>query len=62
MDGKQMGDPVKAAEALIKLSLMAEPPVLLFLGSDAFTRASGKLNTMIGQLEQWKEISDSTQL
>jgi len=62
MDGKQIGDPVKAAEALIKLSLMPEPPVLLFLGSDAYTRASGKLNTMVGQLEQWKEISDSTQL
>jgi NAD(P)-dependent dehydrogenase (short-subunit alcohol dehydrogenase family) len=62
MDGKQIGDPVKAAEALIKLSLMPEPPVLLFLGSDAYTRAFGKLNTMIGQLEQWKDISDSTQL
>lgn len=62
MDGKQIGDPVKAAEALIKLSLMPEPPVLLFLGSDAYTRASGKLNTMVEQLEQWKDISDSTQL
>ncbi|SEW02419.1 NADP-dependent 3-hydroxy acid dehydrogenase YdfG [Chitinophaga sp. YR573] len=62
MDGKQIGDPVKAAEAIIKLSLMPEPPVLLFLGSDAYTRASGKLNTMVEQLEQWKDISDSTQL
>lgn len=62
MDGKQIGDPVKAAEALIKLSLMPDPPVLLFLGSDAYTRASSKLNTMVEQLEQWKDISDSTQL
>ncbi|GAA3920118.1 SDR family NAD(P)-dependent oxidoreductase [Chitinophaga oryziterrae] len=62
MDGKQMGDPVKAAEALIKVSLMPEPPVLLFLGSDAYMRASAKLNAMVGQLEQWKDISDSTQL
>jgi NAD(P)-dependent dehydrogenase (short-subunit alcohol dehydrogenase family) len=62
MDGKQIGDPVKAAEALIKISLMPEPPVLLFLGSDAYMRASAKLNGMVGQLEQWKDISDSTQL
>jgi NAD(P)-dependent dehydrogenase (short-subunit alcohol dehydrogenase family) len=62
MDGKQIGDPVKAAEALIKVALMPEPPVLLFLGSDAYTRASGKLNLMVGELEQWKDISDSTQL
>lgn len=62
MDGKQMGDPVKAAEALIKVSLMPEPPVLLFLGNDAYMRASAKLNAMVGQLEQWKDISDSTQL
>jgi NAD(P)-dependent dehydrogenase (short-subunit alcohol dehydrogenase family) len=62
MDGKQIGDPVKAAEVMIKLAGMDEPPVVLFLGSDAYTRASTKLGTMLEQLEKWKDISDSTQI
>ena len=62
MDGQQIGDPVKAAEALMRIVEDPEPPVLLFLGSDAYTRASNKLALMTAQLEQWKDVTESTQL
>ena len=62
MDGKQAGDPVKAADAMITLAEMPEPPVVLFLGEDAYTRAKTKYDSSLAQLEQWKELSASTQI
>jgi NAD(P)-dependent dehydrogenase (short-subunit alcohol dehydrogenase family) len=62
MDGKQIGDPVKAAEVFIQLAESANPPVLLFLGSDAYNRAAAKSAYLCDQLETWKELSFSTQL
>jgi NAD(P)-dependent dehydrogenase (short-subunit alcohol dehydrogenase family) len=53
IDGKQPGDPVKAAAALIELAESAEPPTLLFLGSDAYNRATAKmrhLEEIIGKM------------
>ena len=35
MDGKQPGDPVKAAKAMYELAQSSEPPLRLVLGSDA---------------------------
>jgi len=54
MDGKQPGDPEKAAEILIALSENPAPPVHLFLGADAYARASAKLTNLHNELEQWK--------
>jgi len=59
MDGQQMGDPEKAVAILIGLSEASEPPVHLFLGTDAYDRASQKLATMSEALEKWKDISRS---
>src|SRR3979411_837758 len=38
-DGKQPGDPVKAAAAVIQIASMADPPLRLLLGSDAYAAA-----------------------
>jgi NAD(P)-dependent dehydrogenase (short-subunit alcohol dehydrogenase family) len=62
MDGKQAGDPDKAAEAMISIAESPAPPVLLFLGEDAYNRAGVKIEQIKGQLEEWKELSHSTQL
>ncbi len=62
MDGRQIGDPVKAAKALIQIVSDPQPPVLLFLGSDAYNRAAAKINLLSEQLEKWKPITMSTQL
>jgi len=53
-DGKQPGDPEKAAEILIRLAENPEPPMHLFLGADAYKRASEKLGAMSYELEKWK--------
>jgi NAD(P)-dependent dehydrogenase (short-subunit alcohol dehydrogenase family) len=62
MDGKQAGDPDKAAEAMISIAESPAPPVLLFLGEDAYNRAGAKIEQMTGQLEAWKQLSFSTQI
>ena len=62
IDGKQIGDPVKAAEALIELVATPEPPTLLFLGSDAYNRATAKMAELNQLIEKWKSLTLSTQL
>lgn len=54
IDGKQIGDPGKAAEALISLASMPEPPTLLFLGSDAYRKASAKMAELSEQIDRYK--------
>jgi short-subunit dehydrogenase len=56
-DGKQAGDPDRAAEIFMELAESTEPPMHLFLGNDAYNRASKKLTDMSQELEQWKPIS-----
>lgn len=59
-DGKQLGDPDKAAEVFIDLAESSNPPVQLFLGSDAYRRASEKLDQLREELEANKDISFRT--
>lgn len=56
-NGKQPGDPDKAAEILIQISEEHQPPLHLYLGQDAYKRASEKLAAMVGELETWKAIT-----
>jgi NAD(P)-dependent dehydrogenase (short-subunit alcohol dehydrogenase family) len=58
-DGKQPGDPEKAAAIFIELAESEQPPLHLYLGEDAYNRASGKLAAMSSELEKWKLISIS---
>jgi len=58
--GKQLGDPVKAAEVFIELVESPNPPTRLLLGTDAYQRASAKLNELREELEQNKDISVKT--
>ena len=56
----QPGDPVKLAEALIKVSEDQNPPLHLFLGEDAFNMANQKIASVQSELEAWKSVSVST--
>jgi short-subunit dehydrogenase len=56
-NGRQPGDPERAAEIFIELAESQELPKHLFLGQDAYNRAAEKLREMITELEQWKEVS-----
>ena len=60
INGNQPGDPVKLAEALIKVSQDNNPPLHLFLGEDAYNMANQKIASVQGELEQWKSVSVST--
>ena len=56
-DGKQAGNPDRIAEIFMELAESPEPPMHLFLGNDAYNRASKKLTDMSGELEQWKTVT-----
>ena len=57
MNGQQAGDPDRAAEIFIELAESPEPPMHLFLGNDAYNRASEKLAAMAAELEHWKSTT-----
>ncbi|MDB5135076.1 MAG: family oxidoreductase [Mucilaginibacter sp.] len=56
-DGQQPGDPDRAAEIFIELAESPDPPTHLFLGSDAYNRASERLAAMSAELEKWKSMT-----
>ncbi|GAA3766625.1 oxidoreductase [Flavobacterium ginsengiterrae] len=60
INGNQPGDPIKLAEALIKVSQDQNPPLHLFLGEDAFNMANQKIASVQSELGQWKEVSVGT--
>lgn len=59
-DGKQLGDPKKLAEVVIKLTEMSNPPLHLPLGSDSYHAILEVRKNEKEELEQWKNISLST--
>ncbi|MDB5052932.1 MAG: short-chain dehydrogenase/reductase [Bacilli bacterium] len=59
-DGKQLGNPDKAAEVFIELAESEHPPTQIFMGSDAYQRASEKLDELREALEANKHISVKT--
>ena len=59
-DGKQPGDPAKAAAALLHITSLPEPPLRLLLGSDAYNAAEKHaLQILVPDLE-WRDLSVST--
>lgn len=58
--GKQLGDPVKAAHAMLALIGSQSPPVLLLLGSDALSLVRQKLTALNNEIEQWEKLTRST--
>ena len=58
-DGKQPGDPEKASAIFIELAESEQPPLHLYLGEDAYNRASGKLAAMTSELQEWKATTIS---
>lgn len=60
MHGNQIGDPAKGVKAIIDTVYAQEPPLHLFLGSDAYSLANAKMASIKAELETWKEVSVST--
>ncbi|MFJ9829250.1 oxidoreductase [Streptomyces sp. NPDC101160] len=62
VDGRQPGDPVKAARAIVDVTEAAEPPLRLQLGADAVERVEAKLDLVRRELDQWRQVALSTDL
>jgi NAD(P)-dependent dehydrogenase (short-subunit alcohol dehydrogenase family) len=54
MDGKQAGDPVRAAAAIIQAVDSPKPPLHLILGADGYRRTRQMLDAYSAELEAWK--------
>src|SRR6202789_1975815 len=59
-NGKQPGDPKKAAQAILQLTREDEPPLRLLLGSDAYNGAEKNDLARLEEARKWKELSLST--
>lgn len=58
--GKQPGDPVRAAHAMLALLKSQNPPTHLLSGSDALSLVRQKLAALETEIEQWDELTRST--
>ncbi|HEY2649333.1 MAG TPA: oxidoreductase [Puia sp.] len=59
-NGKQPGDPKKAAQAILKIAGMSSPPLRLLLGSDAFNGAIRNDQLKTQSDKEWGDLSKST--
>lgn len=58
--GKQLGDPRKAAQAMLQVIASATPPAHLLLGSDALSLVRDKLSRTAREIDQWETLSRSS--
>lgn len=60
VDGTQPGDPDRAAQAIIEVVAAPRPPSLLLLGRDALATATAVLDAQRAEVEEWRELTTST--
>lgn len=60
INGNQPGDPKKGAAAIIATAAEANPPLHLFLGSDAYNMAKDKAAAISSELDGWQSVSTGT--
>ena len=58
--GKQLGDPAKAARAMLDVIDSDSPPAHLLLGSDAIDLVRQKLSLLALEIDQWEATTRST--
>ena len=62
LNGWQIGDPQKAAQAMLKVALSDNPPAHLLLGSDAVRLVDEKIKSLLADFDAWKSVSLSTDI
>jgi NAD(P)-dependent dehydrogenase (short-subunit alcohol dehydrogenase family) len=55
--GTQAGDPVRASEAMIGVTEMADPPHHLVLGAWGYDAVTARLKRALSEIEAWRETS-----
>ena len=58
--GKQLGDPAKAARAMLHIIASDSPPAHLLLGSDAIDLVRQKWASLAEEIDQWETVTRST--
>ncbi|WP_338556799.1 oxidoreductase [Erwinia sp. E_sp_B04_7] len=58
--GKQSGDPVRAAQAIIALTEASSAPRHLVMGSWGYDAVTAKIKARLSQIEAWKALSVGT--
>ncbi|BCL32172.1 oxidoreductase [Streptomyces aurantiacus] len=59
-DGRQPGNPAKAAAVILELAAADRPPLRLQLGSDCVGLVEGKLASVAEELDLWRALAVST--
>ncbi|MGA1805345.1 oxidoreductase [Rhizobium sp. HT1-10] len=57
---KQVGDPARGAEAIIKAVEAERPPVHLLIGGDALDQLRKKLDEIRAETDAWEDVTRST--
>jgi NAD(P)-dependent dehydrogenase (short-subunit alcohol dehydrogenase family) len=60
MAGRQAGDPVRAAAAILEVVDAGDPPLHLLLGADALRRARERLDAVVAEMGRWEALTGST--
>jgi NAD(P)-dependent dehydrogenase (short-subunit alcohol dehydrogenase family) len=61
MDGKQPGDPERAAEVILRVVAEDKPPFRIVLGTYATNKAKRALESRRSELEQWEVVGKPTE-
>jgi hypothetical protein len=59
MNGNQVGDPAKLAQALLTITELDQPPLRFIAGTDAIEAAEQKLAERQQQINAFRELSTS---
>jgi NAD(P)-dependent dehydrogenase (short-subunit alcohol dehydrogenase family) len=59
-DGRQAGDPQRAAEAMIHITQIEQPPRHLVLGAMGVNAVTSSLKTRLDEIEAWREAGIAT--
>jgi NAD(P)-dependent dehydrogenase (short-subunit alcohol dehydrogenase family) len=60
INGRQLGDPERAAQAIVAVIKSGSPPLHLLLGSDALDRYKQKITDVQAEMAEWDHLSRST--
>jgi NAD(P)-dependent dehydrogenase (short-subunit alcohol dehydrogenase family) len=58
--GRQPGNPVRAAQAIVDAVCSPNPPQQLLLGSDAYQRMQTRQQQVVESMERWREVTLGT--
>ncbi len=58
-NGAQPGDPARAAQAIIRITRVDDPPLRLLLGADAVAAAKAAAEALAASDARWRELSES---